>query len=111
MKARKYTKRIQFYQTTNVADTYGGFTVSEALVATSWCNIKTVSNGQRLTDLGISDPSNSIILQLRQRNDIDYSALDMYVKYRGVKYIIQNAPTNTDFNDTEIEIVATREKS
>lgn len=109
MKARKYTKRIAFYQTVAVADTYGGSTVSETLVATSWANVKTNNNVQRLTDLGITDPVNTIVINTRDRNDIDYNAVNQYILYRGVKYIIQNATINVDFNDVDIEIIATRE--
>ena len=109
MKARKYTKRIAFYQTVAVADTYGGSTVSETLVATSWANVQTNNSVQRLTDLGITDPVNTIVINTRHRNDIDYNAVNQYILYRGVKYIIQNAPVNIDFHDVDIEIIATRD--
>ena len=113
MRSRLYTKRIEIWQTSNVSDGDGGFTVSETHIANSWCNIKTASNNSRfssrLTDLGVTDPTNAIIVQLRKRNDINYNAINQYLKYRGYRYIIQNAPTNIDFNDTDIEIIATRE--
>ena len=113
MRARKYNKRVSFYQTTTVPDGYGGFTVSDSLIATSWCEIKTVSNNsrfnQRITNLGITDPNNAIIIQLRHRNDIDYSAINQYVLYRNVKYVIQNAPVNIDLEGVDIEIIATKE--
>lgn len=115
MRARKYNKRVAFYQTTTVADGYGGFTVTDSLIATSWCEIKTVSNNsrysQRMTDLGITDPTSAIIIQLRHRNDIEYSAINQYVLYKGIKYIIQNAPTNIDFENVDVEIIAIREST
>ena len=109
MKARNYTKRIGFYQTTAVADGYGGNTVSEALVATSWANIRTPKDSHRLTDLGVIDPTSTIIITLRHRNDIDYNAVDQFIKYRGLNYIVKNAPTNIGFMDVDIEIIATRQ--
>jgi len=109
---RTYTKRIEFWQTTPVTDAYGGATVSEALVATSWAEVKTVSNsGQlsaRATELGVTDINNSIIVKTSYRNDIDYNATNMYVKYRGVKYVIQTVPNNADFNDVQIQFIATK---
>lgn len=112
-RSRKYTKRVEIWETTNVSDTFGGITVSEALLTTSWANVKTASNNsrytKRLTDLGITDPTNAIIVTLRLRNDVLYNAITMYLKYAGVKYIIQNAPVNIDFVGHEVEIIATRE--
>lgn len=113
MRARKYTRVIEIWQTSSVADGYGGSTVSETFITKSWANIRTVGNNsryvQRLTDLGITDPTSAIIVNLRQRNDITYNAINQFIKYRGVKYVIQNAPTNIDFMDSEIEIIATRD--
>ena len=108
MISRRYTKQVTFYQTAQVADGYGGFTVSETLVATSWADIKS-GNSKRLVDLGITDVANAIVLKLRYRNDIEYTAANMYVKYRGVKYIIQSAVMNIDFKDTEVELIAMRD--
>lgn len=108
-KARKYTKRIQFWQTVAVADGFGGSTVSETLVATSWAKITTPNQYHKLTEMGIIDVANSIIIHTRHREDIDYNAVNQYVIYRSVKYIVQNAPKNVDFKNVEIEIIATRE--
>ena len=108
MKARKYNKRIQIYEITTVPDGYGGSTNGEVLLGESWCSIAS-SNSQRLVDLGIIDPSNTIVVRLRWRNDLRYNAIDQFLKYNGVKYIIQNAPINIDFEKTEVEIIAVRE--
>ncbi len=108
MKAREYTKRVEFYATTNVADGYGGFTVTEALIATSWAKVET-GKSRRLTDLGITDPVNTIVINLRHRNDIKYNAINQFIRYRGIDYIIQNAPTNKGFEDVDVEIIATRQ--
>ena len=109
MKSRSYNKRIGFYQTVAVADGYGGSTVSEELVATSWAKIETPKSSQRLTELGITDPINTLVIQLRHRNDIDYNAVNQFIKYRSVNYIIENAPINEEFRDTDIMIIAKRQ--
>lgn len=113
MISREYNKRIEIWQTSNVDNGYGGETVSETLIASSWAKVSSASNNARsvgrLTDLGITDPNNAIIVNLRHRNDLTYNAINQYLKYRGVKYIIQNDPTNIDFNDVDIEIIAVKE--
>lgn len=113
MISREYNKRIEIWQTAVVDDGYGGDTVSETLIASSWAKVSSASNNARsigrLTDLGITDPNNAIIVKLRHRNDLTYNAINQYLKYRGVKYIIQNDPTNIDFKDVDIEIIAVKE--
>lgn len=110
MKAREYDRRVEFWQTSTVADGYGGNTLTESLVATSWAKIRTPNKYDKLTELGVTDPQNTIIVYLRKRSDIDYNARDMVIKYRNVSYVIQNRPLNVDFLDTEIEIIATVQK-
>ena len=113
MRARKYTKRIAIWETTTAADGYGGSTVTEALLNESWANVTNVHSGNasRFKDLGLIDPTNTIIVKMRWRNDLTYSALDQYLLYNGVKYIIQNAPANIGFNGTEVEIIAVKEQT
>lgn len=113
MRARKYNKRISIYQTTTTQNEYGGSVITDELITSSWCEISTVSNNskfsQRLTSLGVIDPTKAIIVKLRHRNDIEYSAINQYLLYNNNKYIIQNAPTNINLENTEVEIVAIRE--
>lgn len=113
MIAKRYNKRVEVWQVDDVPDGYGGNTVSETFLFKVWCNIKSVSNNSkyvsRATDLGITDPVNAIIINLRHRKDFSYNAINLFIKYRGVKYIIQTAPNNINFDDGEIELIATRQ--
>lgn len=113
MRARFYNKVIEFWQIATIPDGYGGLTTTDIFITKSWCSVKTASNNSRyvsrLTDLGITDPTSAIIINLRYRSDIDYNAINQFIKYRGDKYVIQTAPTNINFRNTEIELIATRE--
>lgn len=115
MIARKYNKVVEIWQTENVPDGYGGNTINETLITKSWANITTASTntgGSKRADiLGITDPTNTIFIRLRLRNDITYNAINQFIMYRGFKYIIQNNPTQVDFMNTEVEIIATREST
>ena len=110
MRSRKYTKIVEFWQVTDTPDGYGGDLVSEEKIAKSWCNVKTPKNTQRLTDIGITDVKDAIVIQLRHRNDISYNSINQFIKYNGVKYIIRSV-INVDLNDVDIEIIATREQT
>ena len=111
MRGRSFNKRVEIWTTTAVPDTFGGNTVSEALTSSSWAKIETVkpSRGDLNTDNGILDASNSIMITLRKRNDLNYNMTTMFVKYRGENYIIDSFPANIDFEDSTIKIVCTKE--
>tara|TARA_R110002072_G_scaffold5165_2_gene34339 strand:- start:2199 stop:2603 length:405 start_codon:yes stop_codon:yes gene_type:complete len=110
MRSRKLSKRIEIWQTSNVSDGFGGNTVAETLIASSWAEIITLNNTNRSTDIGITSATNTIKVRLRKRNDITYNSVNQYLKYRGFKYIIQNQPFNVGFKDEVIEILAVKEE-
>ena len=109
MRSRKLSKRIEIWQTSNVSDGFGGNTVAEILIASSWAEIITLNDVNRSTDIGITSSTNTIKVRLRKRNDITYNSINQYLKYRGFKYIIKNQPFNVDFRDDVIEIIAVKE--
>jgi len=111
MRSRAFNKRVEIWGTATVADTFGGNTVSESLLSTSWTKIETVkpNRGDLNTNIGILDASNSIIITLRKREDLNYNMTTMFIKYRGEKYIINSFPANIDFKDNLIKIVCTKE--
>ena len=109
MRARKYNKRIGVWQTSKVPDGAGGNTVSETILFTTWCNIKTLDRVDRSTNFGITDTNGVFIVQLRDRADFDYNSKTLFFKYRSDKYFIQNSPVNINFEDREIQITVKRD--
>lgn len=113
MRSRKLSKRIEIWQTEDVADDYGGNTVKDYQITSSWAEVETLSDTSKYTrnnnDFGVIDRHNSIIVKMRKRNDITYNSINQYIVYRGVKYMIQVQPTNVDFDENIIVLIATRE--
>ena len=110
MRSRGFNKRISIYETTPVSDGFGGNTVTDALLVTTWANIKTFSiNSRNTTDLGVIDLNNSIIVKTRKRNDLTYNIQTQYIIYRDEKYTIVSYPVNVDFEDNTIQFIATRD--
>ena len=111
--SRQFTKRVQIWQTANVADGFGGNTIEDTLIASSWAKVETMGISGRLsnrtTDLGITETNQGVLFKLRKRNDLVYNSINQYIMYRNAKYIINSFPDNIDFNDTYIEIIASRE--
>ena len=110
MRSRKLSKRIEIWQTSNVSDGFGGNTIAETLITSSWAEVITLNNTNRSTDIGITSATNTIKIKLRKRKDITYNSINQYIKYRGFKYIIQNQPFNVGFKDEVIEILAVKEE-
>lgn len=109
MRARKYTKKIEVWQTTKVSDGFGGNGVTTELLSSTWCEILTPDKLIRNTDFGVTDTANTIIVRLRKRNDLPYNSVNQFFVYRGDKYLLQGTPINVGFEDREIQITLTRE--
>ena len=111
--SRQFTKRVEIWQSCTVEDGFGGNTIEDVLIASSWAKVETMGAtgrfSNRTTDLGVTETNQGVLFKLRKRNDLNYNSINQFIKYRGVKYIINSFPDNIDFNDAYIEIVATRE--
>ena len=106
MRSREFTKRIEFYQTTSTKDSFGSnLPNTETILATSWASVKTTTINKGSEDVGVFNPTNTYKFRLRKRNDIDYTAVNQFIKYRGDKYKIVGEPLNINFRDNIIEIL------
>lgn len=106
LKARKYINRIEVWRDAEHEDGFGGYTTVPEKVDNSWCNIKTISSS-RLTDFGITDQDYALKLELRHRNDLDYEAEDIFLKYKDISYIVQTVVPR-DLENYEIQIIAVK---
>ena len=86
MRAREFTKRIELWQIADVADGYGGNTVSNTLITTVWAKVETFSSksgkfSSKLSDFGILSTQTAIVVKLRKRADFDYNSINQFIKY------------------------------
>lgn len=113
MRARRLSKRVQIWQTENVPSQFGGYLVKDYQITDSWAEVTTLSDNSkynsRNNDFGITDRHNSIIVKMRKRNDITYNSINQYLVFQGVKYMIAVQPTDTNFDNDSIVLIATRE--
>jgi hypothetical protein len=111
MEARKYDKRIEVWETGHkIADGFGGFTVSPQLITTSWAQIKTDGLGRKAYDIGLVEFNDPLLFLVRGRNDLPYNGRNLFLVYKGQKYIIQSV-RNEDLRDVDTEIFCTKEES
>ena len=111
MRARKYHKKIEVWQTAPAEDGYGGGGTTTSLVTSSWCNIITDNKAKGGTEDGETTTYETIIVQLRKRNDITYTSNKQFFKYRGFIYQIKSNPVNVGFDDREIQITLERDSN
>jgi hypothetical protein len=112
-RARKFSKRIEIWQTTKVPDGFGGNKIVEKLITSSWAQIVTFSatssHLRNLNAFGVNDTQNAILITFRKRNDITYNSINQFVIYRGLKYIISTNPNNEQFEDSFITFIGVRQ--
>jgi SPP1 family predicted phage head-tail adaptor len=110
MRSRQLNKRIEIYQTVNVSDGFGGNTVYDELITSSWAKIETYDDKkQRQSDIGVADHSQQLKMVIRYRNDIAYNSINQFIMYRGVRYDFTISPNDMDFSNTFISLIAVRE--
>lgn len=114
MRARRLSHRIEIWQTVKASDGFGGNTSNtNTLITTSWANVTTLNDNSKYNrsnnDFGITDRHNSIVVKMRKRNDITYNSVNQYLVFKGVEYVIAVQPTNTNFDDDSIVLIATRQ--
>ena len=113
MRARKYNKRIELWQTTgnngSSRNQYGGSYSAPILITKTWCKVITPNSLSRSTDFGITDTNDTIIIELRKRNDLQYNSLNQFFRFNGNRWNIQGTPINKGFDNREIQITLKRE--
>ena len=110
MRARKYTKKISHYRVGKVSDGFSGFVSTESLQGSIWANLKTISDMKySSTEFADIDMANTIRVTIRHNPNrvIDYK--NDYFVYRNEKYFLKDVPVNTDFNNTEVTLLMTKE--
>ena len=118
MRARKYNKRVELWQTTgndgSSRNEYGGSYGEPVLITKTWCRVITLqsrvgASENRSTNFGITDTNDTIIIELRKRNDLQYNSLNQFFSFNGNRWNIQGTPINKDFDNREIQITLKRE--
>jgi SPP1 family predicted phage head-tail adaptor len=106
MIARKYTKAISIWQSSDVADGFGGSTVEDSLVYSFWANVET-KRANRLSENGQVDNIVQTIFTIRNRYDVSISVKDYFIQYNGLTYNIDSV-MNIDLNNIDIVINASQ---
>ncbi|SMC45765.1 phage head completion protein [Pedobacter africanus] len=110
MKAREYNKRIEVWETTErVSDGFGGYIAgSPQLISRSWAKLVTEGLGRKAYSFGIIEFKDPLLFLVRGRNDLPYNGRNLFLVYKGDKYIIQGI-RNENLRDVDTEIFCTKD--
>lgn len=109
MRSRQFRKRIEVWQTSEVADGFGGYTVSDTFFGYTWANIKSINSNRDLTLFGVNNTQLAVEVTVRKRSDITYDGVSQYIKYGGKKYMIVSFPEDVNFDGSIIKFIAVKE--
>jgi head-tail adaptor len=96
----RFKDRVGVWQKTASSDGFGGNTVSETQLGSSWAKVNSISR-DKYQDYGLNTASQAIELYLRHRSDIDYFAQDVFFKYKGKSWF----PISIEDNGLESELI------
>lgn len=104
MISRKYDKKVEIWNVTEVSDGFGGFVVDEIFIKKKWTFI-TTQNSNRTTDNGTIENYQSIVFyfrgggfQLEKTN---------FIIYKGSKYVIDTIE-NVNLTDVDLKVYCTQ---
>ena len=103
MNRRDFNKTIEIYETTQVSDGFGGYTVSWALLDIRWAKVDPLTPGNAITEYGLQDPSRAVQVTVR-KNDLDINQ-DHVIKYRDKTYMLISGPIELDFKNKFLQFV------
>ena len=106
MTPRKYTKSIEVWKTTTVADGYGGNVVTTELDYSLWANV-TANQSSRTNENGQNDNFVQAVFTIRNNPNFSISIKDSFIVYNSVTYNIDSI-LNIDLDNIDIEIQATQ---
>ena len=101
MKARRYTDKIEIWESVSVADGVGGFTNEPMLLFSKWCSKSTQGAGFKFQQYGLNDFKNPVIFRIRKGDNVINEK--MFIIFNGSKFIIKGIE-NVNLDNREVNI-------
>jgi len=101
---RRYSRKVEIWQKTEVSDGYGGSVLTSTKIKDVWAEIETKGAGYKFTQYGLNDFKNPVIFSIRgKQNGITWNE-DTSIKYKGKEYIVKGIQ-NIDLEGYFLEIL------
>lgn len=89
MIARQYSRKIQIYKSTTVADGFGGNTVADVLIGSFWSEVKQ-NSAFKDNSIGKADIKNNYSFKIRANSTLTPDIDNLSIVYRGNKYVVND---------------------
>lgn len=111
MKAREYNKRIEVWEVgAPISDGFGGFIPGDPIkITVTWSKLVTDGLGRKAYNMGIQEFNDPLLFQVRGRTDLPYNGRNLFLMYRGMKYVIQGI-RNQGMRDVDTDIFCTKQE-
>ena len=109
MRARRFNKRIELWQTESEADGFGGNTLKTELITITWAEIKALNKYINTDSFGISNTQLAVHVTVRLRKDLTYNSINQFIKYANESYTISSFPENKNFDNAFISFIAVKQ--
>ena len=100
--ARKYTTKIEIWQSTEVSDNYGGYVKTDSLKKKVWAGTRTNGAGFKFQQFGLNDFKNPVIFFIRAKNNINFNE-KTFIVYKGNRYEVKGFE-DRDLDNIEITL-------
>jgi len=101
---RKYLHQVSVHRNIPFMDEYGGNTLYETDLGSSWAKVETLS-ANRLNSVGLDINKQTVRITMRYRDDIDYTQEGLFFKYKTLSWQPVSV-INKDVFNREIEVIA-----
>ena len=98
MIARKYSRKIQIYNTTTTPDSYGGNTIALVLIGSFWAEVKQLASNKD-NSVGTAEIKTTYSFRIRNNADKINTSLiqsDLSIVYRGNSYVVNEITYDDD---------------
>jgi len=89
MLSRKYTKKIEIFNTVPASDGYGGNTMTNQSIGSFWAEVKMLSSNKDHTT-GISDIKTTYSFKIRSNPSVSPLTNDLSIVYKNRTYVVND---------------------
>lgn len=89
MLSRQYSRKVNIYKTSSVADGYGGNTVTDVLIGSFWAEVKQ-NSAFKDNSLGKSDIKNTYLFKIRANSILTPDLDNLKIEYRSAFYVVND---------------------
>lgn len=102
MIARKYTVKVEIWQSLEIPDGFGGYSQQDVFVKKVWSGVNSKGSGFKFQQFGLNDFKNPVIFAIRGKHNINFDE-KTFVIYKGRRFEVKGVE-NVDLEGVELNL-------